>query len=241
MVAKTIDRANDQQAQGEWSRVVTRERLLHWTPSVLWLFAAALLLLSTAQPYWKIVLYAPQYPESMYPGGLQMNVYVDRLEGNDATTVNDIAEIDGLNHYIGMKSLGDAAQLERSIAMYVIVLFTALLAVAAFWRRKWAWLLTLPALTFPIAFMVDLTAWMYYFGHSLNPSAALSNAIGSFMPTVLGEGVIAQFRSVAHLQTGWYFAAGGTLLSILALVIVYLDHRQSRKAARSSAGETTGG
>lgn len=234
MVAKTMDRADEQ--PGERSKVITGARFRRWAPSVLWLVAAALLLLSTAQPYWKIVLYAPQYPESLYPGGLQMNVYVDKIAGNDATTVDDIAEIDGLNHYIGMKPLGEAAQLERSVAMYVIVLFAIFLAVAAFWQRKWTWLLTLPALSFPIVFLLDLTAWMYYFGHSLDPMAALSSSIGSFMPAVLGEGVIAQFRSVASLQLGWHMAALGTILSIIALVMIYLNHRQTKK----SESETTG-
>ena len=57
-------------------------------------------------PYWSLVLHAPQYP-----GGLVVNAYINHLEG-------DVQEIDGLNHYIGMRPLGEAAQFERTEALY---------------------------------------------------------------------------------------------------------------------------
>ena len=40
-----------------------------------------------------------------------VNAYINHLEG-------DVQEIDGLNHYIGMRPLGEAAQLERTISMF---------------------------------------------------------------------------------------------------------------------------
>lgn len=47
----------------------------------------------------------------------------------------------------------------------------------------------------------------------------LDTAIQPFTPTVLGEGVIAQFRTVAYVDTGWYLAAGGWLLILVVLVV----------------------
>ena len=228
MTAKTIDQPTEQRTISSIS--VTGAQIWHWAPSVLWLAAAALFLLSISLPYWRMVLFAPQYPESLYPGGLQMNVYVHKIEGNDATTVNDISEIDGLNHYIGMKPLGDAAALERSIAIPTVILFSIFLAVAALWRRKWVWVVTIPPLAFPLVFLADLAVWMYHYGHSLSPSAALSSSIGAFTPTLLGEGVIAQFRSMASLQSGWFVAAGGSGLVVIALVLVFIEHRRMQKS-----------
>ncbi|MES4787742.1 MAG: hypothetical protein C4294_20195, partial [Nitrospiraceae bacterium] len=57
--------------------------------------AAGLLLYSMTLPWWRIVLHAPQYPK-----GLQIVVYLTWLEG-------DVAEIDTLNHYIGMKPIDE--------------------------------------------------------------------------------------------------------------------------------------
>ena len=44
-------------------------------------------------PLWRIDLAAPQYPE-----GLRLLIYPDKLAGN-------VDIINGLNHYIGMKTL----------------------------------------------------------------------------------------------------------------------------------------
>ncbi|MEZ4637039.1 MAG: hypothetical protein R2856_19150 [Caldilineaceae bacterium] len=65
--------------------------------------AAVLLITSIFLPYWQMRLNAA------VPGGLFVTVYIDHMTG-------DVAEIDGLNHYIGMAPLDKAAQIERSPA-----------------------------------------------------------------------------------------------------------------------------
>jgi hypothetical protein len=67
-------------------------------PSGLMLLAASLILISIAFPYWGMVLQAPQYP-----GGLEMRVFVNRITGDEDPTLDEVREIDGLNHYIGMR------------------------------------------------------------------------------------------------------------------------------------------
>jgi hypothetical protein len=189
-------------------------RWLNWLPSVFFLAAAALLIASINLPYWGLVLEAPQYP-----GGLQMRVFVNRMTGDDDPRLDEVSEIDGLNHYIGMKSLYDAAALERSIAIPAVSIMVVLLGVAAFWRRRWTWLLVVPALTFPVVFLVDLALWMNHYGQNLDPYAPLSSSIKPFTPPVLGEGVIGQFRTVAYVDTGWYLIAVGSVLITAALLI----------------------
>lgn len=192
----------------------TAPRLLKWLPTGLLLFAAILLVASTALPYWGLVLEAPQYP-----GGLQMRVFVNRMTGDEDPRLDEVREIDGLNHYIGMKSLYDAAAFERSIAIPAVVIMVVLLIAAAFLRRRWAWVLTLPAAVFPFVFLGDLAYWMNNYGQNLDPYAPLSSAIAPFTPPILGEGIIGQFKTVAYVDTGWYLAVGTVVLILAALFI----------------------
>lgn len=199
------------------------ERFGRWLPSLLWVAAAVLLVVSMSYPYWGMILEAPQYP-----GGLQMRVFVNRMTGDDDPTRDEVAEIDNLNHYIGMKSLTEAAKVERSIAQPAVYLMALLLLVAAVWRRRWTWLLVVPALGFPLVFLGDLAFWMTYYGQNLDPYAPLSSAIHPFTPPILGRGVIGQFSTVASIEQGWYFLAAASLLIAVGLVFVWLGSRSAK-------------
>ena len=200
----------------------TRLSIRRWLPSVLWIAAAALLITSISSPYWGMVLEAPQYP-----GGLEMRVFVNYMTGDEDPRRDEVREIDGLNHYIGMKSLFEAAQFERSVALPAVFGMAALLVLAALWRRKWLWLLTVPAALFPFAYLGDLALWLTYYGHSLDPYAPLSSAIEPFTPPILGEGIIGQFRTVASVHTGWFLAAGASICIIAAIVFRLIDQRRA--------------
>lgn len=185
-------------------------RLRYLWPTLCLVGAAVLLIISIFLPYWSMVLHAPQYPR-----GLVVNAYVNRLEG-------DVSEIDGLNHYIGMRPLGEAAQLERSISIFAIGALALLVLAAVFIHSPWAALLSLPAILLPVVFLADLYFWLSNFGQNLDPNAALSNAIEPFTPPILGEGIIGQFRTVAYADFGLLIASAA---SILILVGLYLQRR----------------
>jgi copper chaperone NosL len=209
---------------------VSEERRLDFMlPTILLGLAALCLIVSIFLPYWNMTLEAPQYPN-----GLHVRTYVNRLEG-------DVQEIDGLNHYIGMRPLEEAAQLERSLSI-ILIGATALLVVAAiFVHSKWAALLALPAVLYPFVFILDMYYWLRTFGQNLDPTAALSNYIDPFIPTVLGEGLIGQFKTVATLGPGFYLAA---LASILILVGLYFQRRAYKPlvdAAKEASASEEGG
>ena len=188
---------------------------------VLLIIAAACLLVSMSQQYWGLILNAPQYP-----GGLEMRLFINEMTGDEDPTVDEVAEIDGLNHYIGMQSLYNAASLERTIAIPAVIIMAILLVIAAFWNSRWWWVLTIPALIFPFVFIGDLAFWMNYYGQNLDPLAPLSSAIKPFTPPVLGEGVIGQFSTVASLHIGWYIALLGSVL----IVVTYVFGLRNRKS-----------
>lgn len=173
---------------------------------VPFLLAAVALAASLALPYWHMTLLAPQYP-----GGLRVWVYLTKLEG-------DVQEVNGLNHYIGMMKLEEAATLERAIAPYGVAALAGLALLAALLRRRWTAWLTVLVVIFPIVFIVDLQYWLWYFGHHLDPHAALSSAIRPFTPPVLGTGRVGQFVVETRFDSGFYLAVLAALSTIAGIV-----------------------
>ena len=179
---------------------IRTHRTRYMLPAALFIAAAVLLVLSIFFPYWRLTLNAPQYPK-----GLTVQAYVNRVTG-------DVREIDGLNHYIGMRPLDEAASFEKSIAIVGIIGVALLILAAIFIHTRWAALLALPALLLPVIFLADLQFWLANFGQNLDPTAALSSSVDPFVPPVLGEGIIAQFSTWAVPDTGLWMASAASLL-----------------------------
>jgi len=192
------------------------ERAGFLSPALLLAFAAALYLSSIFLPYWSMTLKAPQYPN-----GLHVVAHINRLDG-------DVKEIDGLNHYIGMRPLGDAAQLERSLSIVMVGAVTLLVVGAVFVHSPFAALLTLPAILFPIFFLLDLHFWLSAFGQNLDPHAPLSHAVKPFTPPVLGMGTVGQFRTVASPGAGLILAAVGSVLTLSGLFLQRMVYKSIR-------------
>lgn len=218
-MSQTILRAEGVVTARPNDTAVTREetagRSIPWV-RLLMALSTLLFAISHIWKYWELRLNAPQYP-----GGLFVSVYTHDVRG-------DVGEVDGLNHYIGMAPLAEAAEFERAIAPYSIALFILLGVAAIFLRRKWAPLLMIPIILFPIVVFVDLYAWLYYFGHNLDPTAALSGAIDEFTPAILGRGVVGQFTTDAVMGLGWWISAAAALIALAAIVINF------RKAPRTN-------
>ncbi|MDX9910995.1 MAG: hypothetical protein RBS39_04100 [Phycisphaerales bacterium] len=196
-------------------------------PTFVLTLARLLLLVSIFVPYWHMELDAPQYPD-----GLFLTAYVNHLDG-------DVKEIDGLNHYIGMRPLGEAAAFERAASVWFIIAMFLLVEGAAFVHSKWAVLLALPAVGFPIGFLVDLYYWMRTFGLNLNPDAPLSAAVKPFVPTVIGEGGIGQFRTYAVMGTGYWLAVASAVLTIVAFYFHRRAYRPLLLASRAGDENAT--
>jgi len=190
-----------------------KEKKRFLVPSIIMILAAFILFISIFFPYWKLTLFAPQYPD-----GLEASMYVNRLTG-------DIQEIDGLNHYIGMKPMGEAAVLERTLSIFMIVGLVLLIAGTVFVHSPFALFLCIPAILYPFFFLGDLYFWMRTFGMNLDSNAPLSNAIQPFVPPLLGEGKIAQFLTVASWEIGLYMSIAASILIIIGLYY----HRKAYK------------
>ena len=192
---------------------LTSDRLKYRLPTLFFILAAVLLIASIFLPYWKMTLQAPQYPK-----GLSVQAYIFKLTG-------DVGEIDGLNHYIGMRPLAEAAQLERSLSIAAVGVLTLLIIGAIFIHTKYTVLLVLLAIFYPIIFLADMYYWLRNFGLNLDPTAPLSSAIKPFVPPILGVGMLAQFVTIAQVQIGFYLA----LLASFSIIVGLYFHRRAYK------------
>ncbi|MCG9134861.1 nitrous oxide reductase family maturation protein NosD [Candidatus Poribacteria bacterium] len=173
-----------------------QDRKMHqnWLAKTLLIAAGTLLLTSLFFPYWHVEL-----ETGIYPKGLELQIRPYRVEG-------DVEEIDKLNHYIGMRTLASAGQLERTIAVPSIIIAALCLLIAPFVPKKWALWLTVPGLVFPVIFLGELYWWLRDSGLHLDPNAPLNQTIKPFIPPLFGDSVIAQFSAKASFQTGFFLA-----------------------------------
>lgn len=192
-------------------------------PTVLLCIAAALLVASFTQTWWRMTLHAPQYPK-----GLHVQAYLNRLEG-------DVREIDNLNHYIGMRPLNEAAQLERKSSLLLIIALGSLVLGASAIHSRWSVIVVAPAFLFPAGFLIDLHLWLHHFGQNLDPTAALSSSVRPFTPPVLGEGVVGNFRTTAAVDVGWWMAVAASAVILAALWFHRRAYKPLVDAARARA------
>ena len=102
------------------------------SPRACFVLAGCLPLVNFVLPLWGIRLYAPQYPE-----GISMYIWINRITGQ-------LDLVNGLNHYIGMKPLEEAAPVERAVAVPVVLVFGALAVLSGLLHSPWRWLLRWP-------------------------------------------------------------------------------------------------
>jgi copper chaperone NosL len=112
-------------------------------------------------PLWRVQLVAPQYPE-----GLGMRISINSIRG---VTIYDLDNINGLNHYIGMKRITPDAIPELRIMPWVLgALIVTGLLVALIGRKRplYAWFTGFLAASG--AGLVDFWRWEYDYGHNLD-------------------------------------------------------------------------
>lgn len=172
-----------------------------WGVVALSLAAAGLFAAAYFSPWWRLWLFAPQYPK-----GLEISISLTGVSG-------DVRELNILNHYIGMKGLELAAETERRFAAQGVGLVAIIaIVVTIFAGKRWNWLLAAAGAVFPITFILDSEYWLYTFGHQLNPKAPLK--IPPFTPQMFGTGKIGQFMTFARPDVGFWLAIAGVALLV---------------------------
>lgn len=198
---------------------------------ILMIAGASLLLGLFVFPLWNIELGAPQYPEP-----LGLDIYINGLKGQNEF---DIQNIDGLNHYIGMKTLPKPDEMwEFSVFPLVIGLMAVLgvfVGVLGFlgkvdyrWYLGWFGLMSILG----ILGMYDFNAWMVDYGTNLDPNAImkLQNPDGtpmSYKPPLLGHKKMLNFDAYSYPSMGGYLLFIGMSLTLLAGFLGWKAHKKS--------------
>ncbi len=79
------------------------------------------------------------------------------------------------------------------------------------------WLLVLVPMALPVFFLIDYSAWLWWYGHTLNDMGAFS--VKPFMPTVFGQGKVAQFATHSYPAIGFGIMMGMSVILALAALI----------------------
>jgi copper chaperone NosL len=183
-----------------------KNKLQKWIRLVLVLCAAGLVAVLFV-PMWRIDLAAPQYPE-----GLMLLIYPDNIGGN-------VDIINGLNHYIGMKTLHTADFMEFTVLPYFIAGFALLFVITAVaGRRRVLNILFLLFVSFGVLAMYDFWRWEYNYGHNLNPDAAIVVPGMAYQPPLIGYKQLLNFGAYSMPDIGgWIFISVGVLLFLCVI------------------------
>jgi copper chaperone NosL len=185
------------------------DRPVSLTGRILLLPGIALLLLGGVLPLWRISLVAPQYAE-----GLTLDMYAYQIvAGNNG---QDLAEINTLNHYIGMRPIAQADFMEMKVLPFAIGAF-ALLGLRAIVVGRIITLVDLAVLfSYFGAFSLGSFAYrLYSYGHHLESHAPMK--IKPFMPVVIGSQQIANFVQTSVPLSGTLCMTAFLLLLLAAL------------------------
>ncbi len=174
-------------------------------------------------PLWNIMLGAPQYPEP-----LGMNIFIDGIKGVNEF---DMQNIDGLNHYIGMKTIPKPQEMwEFNVFPIVIGIMVALGVIVGllgffgkvnhWWFIGWFGLMSVLG----ILGMYDFNAWMIDYGTNLDPNAImkLANPDGtpmSYKPPLFGHAKMLNFDVDSLPHTGGYMMFVGMMLTVVAFFV----------------------
>jgi hypothetical protein len=193
------------------------------TASTLMILGSVLLLGLFIYPLWHVELEAPQYPS-----GLGMNIHIDGIVGY---TKHDIHNIDGLNHYIGMKKLPKKDEMLEFTVFPLVVGGMAILGIiiglVGFFKRstyKWfmAWFILMTVLG--VVGMIDFNTWMTYYGTDLDPNAILqmTDDFGnplSYKPPLFGSKNILNFTAVSYPSLGGLLLAIGMAFTFISFFV----------------------
>lgn len=201
------------------------KKTIGWISRALLLGCAAGLVTVLFVPLWRIDLVAPQYPE-----GLSLLIHPNRLAGN-------VDIINGLNHYIGMKTLHTEDFAEFTVLPYLIIFYAALFLLAALiGKRRLLQIVFLLFLLFGIVAMIDFWRWEYHYGHDLNEDAAIKVPGMSYDPPLIGYKQLLNFSAYSIPDTGgWIFIVVG-VLALGCVVLEWKKNRKKRSAYSALAG-----
>jgi copper chaperone NosL len=178
---------------------------------ILIIIAALMVLLTFVFPLWYIDLEAPQYPE-----GIGLQIWINQIVGQNP---HDLANINGLNHYIGMKEIEPESIPELTIMPYLMIfmmLFGLMAGILGKRTLVYTWILLFVIMA--AIGMYDFYMWEYDYGHDLNPLAAIKIPGMAYQPPLIGSKMLLNFNAISMPHIATYILAFAVILSAVALI-----------------------
>ncbi len=181
---------------------------------ILSLVAALSLIAVIFLPIWRIELDAPQYPE-----GLVLKIYSNELAG-------DVAVINGLNHYIGMRTLHTEDFIEFTVLPYIIAALSLFGLLTVLINRKWFYFTWAGFfILFGIVSIVDFYRWNYNYGHNLDPTAPIQVPGMSYQPPILGFKQLLNFGAYSIPDSGGFIFLGVGAILLFGIIMEIRNFR----------------
>jgi copper chaperone NosL len=162
-------------------------------------------------PIWQIVLEAPQYPE-----GLGMKIWLNNITGN-------VDQINGLNHYIGMKHIIVEEFIEFKILPYVFAVLIIVGFITAYKSSlSWLWVWFSLLILFAIIGLTDFYLWEYDYGHNLDPMAAIKVPGMNYQPPLIG------YKQLLNFVAGSFPDVAGVAVAVAGIMaggVLYYEQR----------------
>lgn len=172
-------------------------------------FSALILISAYYVPIWRILMWAPQYPEWL---GLQ--IWINRISG-------DLNTINALNHYIGMKLIKVEMFPEFLYLPYIVGFIIAFGLITCIINKRWMLYAYLGLIASAgIAALVDFYRWGYDYGHNLDPRAAIQVPGMSYQPPLIGTKQLLNFTAFSGPDIGGWVFIGS---AVIAIVVIFYE------------------
>lgn len=190
------------------------------TKSRILMVIASLLLLSVfVFPIWKIQLEASQYPE-----GIGLLIWVNQITGIEP---QDLQNINGLNHYIGMKAITPDSIIELKVMPYIFALLIGLGLIIAWAKSRkllMTWIILFSLLS--VIGLADYYAWGYDYGHNLDENAPIKVPGMTYQPPMIGTKTLLNMTATSLPTSGGWIV----FLSLgLGIYVFSVDKKQGIK------------
>ena len=184
------------------------------TSRILILVSALVMIAIYFVPVWNISLDAPQYPE-----GLGMQIWINKMTG-------DLQIINGLNHYIGMKTIQPDSIQELKFMPYIlgfIIMYGLLVVIINKKSLLLSWIIIM--IIIGAIGSYDFWIWEYDYGHNLDPTAAIKVPGMNYQPPLIGSKQLLNFNASSMPDIGAFilFASG-----IAAIIILIYEYKKSK-------------
>jgi copper chaperone NosL len=190
---------------------------------IILVFASLLLILTFFFPLWYIDLEAPQYPE-----GIGLEIWLNKITGQKP---NDLENINGLNHYIGMKEIVPDAIPELKIMPFILIgmiLFGLVTGILGKRTLVYVWIILFVVLA--AVGLYDFYMWEYDYGHNLNPQAAIKIPGMAYQPPLIGSKMLLNFNAISMPDISFFILVVVVGLAIIAL---YLDRKSKKEIIKN--------